>query len=156
MSTSRWVVFKQQSSSEIVRLAVVPLPSTRGTAADAAADEGYSVSTNDSSTQGLTGFSSGWGFSANRYSQEALDSTAHDHELLPDEDRRVHVHVDSFTMGVGGYDSWSPNVDDQYQIVVSKSKEGIPLLHPSVTSIQWSGCDVQVVQTSIRIAPVYG
>jgi hypothetical protein len=150
------VVFKQ-SSSDVIHLAVVPLPSKRGAADDDDNDdEGYSVSTNDNSSQGLAGFSSGWGFSASRYSQETLDSTAHDHELVPDEDHRVHVHVDSYTMGVGGYDSWSPNVDDQYQLVLNKkSKEGLLHPHPSVTSIRWSGRDVQVIQTSIRIAPVY-
>lgn len=46
----------------------------------------------------------GWGFSASVYSLETLQSTDHDHELTPDSDGRVHVHVDSHSMGLGGYD----------------------------------------------------
>lgn len=58
----------------------------------------------------------GWGFSALPYSLEALDRTAHNHELVPSPDCRIHVHFDSHTMGLGGYDSWSPNVDEQYLV----------------------------------------
>jgi hypothetical protein len=58
----------------------------------------------------------GWGFSASPYSLEALDATAHDHELRPDADGRTHVHFDSHTMGLGGYDSWSPNVDEVFLV----------------------------------------
>lgn len=47
---------------------------------------------------------------------EALDSVAHNHELRADSEERIHVHIDSRTMGVGGYDSWSPNVDPKYLI----------------------------------------
>jgi hypothetical protein len=57
---------------------------------------------------------SGWGWSASSSSLETIKHTSHDHELLPDENRQVHVHVDSFTMGLGGYDSWSPNVTEKY------------------------------------------
>ncbi len=56
----------------------------------------------------------GYGFSASRYSPETLESANHDHELRPESDRRVHVHLDSYTMGVAGYDSWSPNVDEEF------------------------------------------
>jgi len=136
-----------------MHLAVIPLQvdlsSMRSSGAHTS--ECASASTNDSSTQRLTGFSSGWGFSASSYSQEALDSTTHDHELIPDEDRRVHVHVDSYTMGVGGYDSWSPNVDQQF--ILSKDAG----LHPCVSSMRWGtgDRDVKVVKTSVRIAPLY-
>lgn len=58
----------------------------------------------------------GWGFSASLHSLEALDRCAHQHELRPAEDSRVYVHFDSRTMGLGGYDSWSPNVDEQYLV----------------------------------------
>lgn len=58
----------------------------------------------------------GWGFSASPYSLETLDATKHDHELRPDGDGRVHVHFDSHTMGLGGYDSWSPNVDEVFLV----------------------------------------
>jgi hypothetical protein len=53
----------------------------------------------------------GYGFSVSRYSLEELDKKEHDSELEPTADQRVFVHIDSRTMGVGGYDSWSPNVD---------------------------------------------
>lgn len=58
----------------------------------------------------------GWGFSASRYSLEALDAATHDHELRADPDGRVHVHFDCRTMGLGGYDSWSPNVDEAFLV----------------------------------------
>lgn len=58
----------------------------------------------------------GWGFSVLPYSLEELDRTAHNHELTRCADNRVHVHFDSRTMGLGGYDSWSPNVDEQYLV----------------------------------------
>lgn len=57
---------------------------------------------------------SGWGFSASRYSLEALERTPHDFELQEDADRRVHVHLDSHMMGLGGFDSWSPNVESEF------------------------------------------
>jgi beta-galactosidase len=52
-----------------------------------------------------------YGFNASRYSLEALEKANHNHELRQDEDGKIHIHIDSKTMGVGGYDSWSPNVD---------------------------------------------
>ena len=60
-----------------------------------------------------------WGWSASRYSLEALQAAGHDHELPEhvDSDKSVHVHIDSQTMGVGGYDSWSPNVDAACQVI---------------------------------------
>jgi Beta galactosidase small chain len=53
----------------------------------------------------------GWGWSVSPYSMETYEKATHNHELRPDEDGKVHVHVDSRSMGVGGYDSWTPNVD---------------------------------------------
>lgn len=64
--------------------------------------------------------SSGWGFSASRYSLEALERTQHDFELQEDADRRVHVHLDSHMMGVGGFDSWSPNVESEFLLPTNK------------------------------------
>lgn len=52
-----------------------------------------------------------WGWSASRHSLEALQAAGHEHELFEHLDGCVHVHLDSRTMGVGGYDSWSPNVE---------------------------------------------
>ena len=73
-----------------------------------------------------TGFGSGaglgWGFTASRYSTETLEATNHDFELAEEADRRIHVHVDSHSMGVGGYDSWSPNVDKEFLIPSDKQK----------------------------------
>lgn len=87
----------------------------------------------------------GWGFSASRYSLETLEKTKHNHELdhlnvdsdhgddnntsstagagvvgsesdKDDGQCCVHVHFDSHTMGIGGYDSWTPNVDSEYLV----------------------------------------
>lgn len=40
-------------------------------------------------------------------------------------DRVVHVHVDSRSMGVGGYDSWSPNVDREHLVLPAGSSEAL-------------------------------
>ncbi|RYH32345.1 hypothetical protein EON65_00770 [archaeon] len=57
----------------------------------------------------------GYGFNASRYSMAQLIEAKHDHELLAD-DTYVYVNIDSRMMGIGGYDSWSPNVDDEFLI----------------------------------------
>lgn len=46
--------------------------------------------------------------------------TLHDYQLEEESNRQVHVHVDSYTMGLGGYDSWSPNVSDEYVLHTSQ------------------------------------
>ncbi len=58
----------------------------------------------------------GWGWSASQFSLESFNGpdTLHDHQLRPDDNGQIHVHVDSASMGLGGYDSWSPNVLDEY------------------------------------------
>lgn len=56
--------------------------------------------------------STGYGFNVSNYSIETLEVTKHDFELGKDD--CVHVHIDGFMMGVGGYDSWTPNVDSQF------------------------------------------
>ena len=33
------------------------------------------------------------------------------------------MHVDSRSAGVGGYDSWSPNVDEEFRIKCSSSED---------------------------------
>jgi hypothetical protein len=58
----------------------------------------------------------GYGFNVSRYSLEQLSQKRHDYELEEDEDEAIHVHLDYRTMGVGGYDSWTPNVDKDYLI----------------------------------------
>ena len=45
---------------------------------------------------------------------ETIHRERHDYLLKKDSNRQIHVHVDSFTMGLGGYDSWSPNVHEKY------------------------------------------
>ena len=57
-----------------------------------------------------------WGWSMSRYSLETLESTRHNHELEEDHHQGIHLHVDRAMMGLGGYDSWSPNVDSKYLI----------------------------------------
>jgi hypothetical protein len=64
----------------------------------------------------------GYGFSASRYSLEELSAKKHDYELLSDEDNSVFVHIDSRTMGVGGYDSWTRSVDEEYLITPEGKK----------------------------------
>ena len=63
-----------------------------------------------------------YGFSVSNYSMEQLDATSHNHQLQSEVDGRVFVHVDGRHMGVGGYDSWSPNVDCEFTIVASKAQ----------------------------------
>ena len=57
----------------------------------------------------------GYGFSVSRFSLEQLNRASHNH-LLHSSHNSVHVHVDCAHMGIGGYDSWSPNVDYEHQI----------------------------------------
>ncbi len=57
----------------------------------------------------------GYGFNISRYSLEELDKCQHDYELK--RGKEIFVHVDSYTMGVGGYDSWSPNVHKNFLLV---------------------------------------
>ncbi len=52
--------------------------------------------------------------SVSRFSAEEVHRAAHDHELVAD--GRVHLHLDAAHMGVGGDDSWSPSVHEQYLV----------------------------------------
>ncbi|CAM9104921.1 unnamed protein product, partial [Ectocarpus fasciculatus] len=58
--------------------------------------------------------SKGWGWSANKYSLEQLDSCSHNSELTRGLSDETFVHIDRYMMGLGGYDSWTPNVKDEY------------------------------------------
>ena len=51
-------------------------------------------------------------FSSSYFSLEELDRCRHDSHLVRDE--RVHVHLDAAHMGVGGDDSWSPSVHEEF------------------------------------------
>ena len=66
--------------------------------------------------------------SVQQYSLEDLDSSSHEYQLEEARSRgdgTVHVHVDHLHMGVGGDDSWTPNVHPEYLI-------------PTGTKWQWS------------------
>lgn len=63
----------------------------------------------------------GWGFSASYYSTENLASHTHDYELQPDADSNIYVHVDRHMMGIGGFDSWSPNVEPEFVLKSGRS-----------------------------------
>jgi hypothetical protein len=57
---------------------------------------------------------SGWGWNASKFSLETLTSGTHDHLLREDSNKQIHIHIDRFTMGLGGCDSWTPNVSSNY------------------------------------------
>lgn len=72
---------------------------------------------------------SGYGFSVSPYSIEILEKCQHEYELVKasqeaQQDGNTYVHVDMRTMGVGGVDSWTRNVESPYVIVPN----GEPLL----------------------------
>jgi beta-galactosidase len=57
--------------------------------------------------------------SIQQYSLEDLESSSHEYQLEEARSRgdgTVHVHVDHLHMGVGGDDSWTPNVHPEYLI----------------------------------------
>ena len=70
-----------------------------------------------SSSSRIQRLNDGWGFSASRFSTAQLQRTSHSHSLL--DEGKTWVHVDSAHMGVGGYDSWSPNVEGKHLIEAS-------------------------------------
>ncbi len=51
-------------------------------------------------------------FSSSYFSLAELDRCRHDSHLSRDE--RIHVHLDAAHMGVGGDDSWSPSVHEEF------------------------------------------
>lgn len=51
-------------------------------------------------------------FGVSRYSPQTLARTRHQHELIAD--AGMHLCIDGFHMGVGGDDSWSPSVHEEY------------------------------------------
>ena len=58
------------------------------------------------------------------YSWQALIAATHKHELTPDPDG-WHLHLDAVHMGVGGDDSWSPSVHDEYLLAPGKYQLGV-------------------------------
>lgn len=69
-----------------------------------------------------------WGWNTSRYSIETLESTRHNYELENDPNNQIHFHIDRVMMGLGGYDSWSPNVEKKYLIQNGKWKFKITLI----------------------------
>ncbi|SJL83375.1 beta-galactosidase [Vibrio palustris] len=51
-------------------------------------------------------------FSVSQYSQTTLEQAKHTNELVSDE--YLHVHLDAYHMGIGGDDSWTPSVHQEY------------------------------------------
>eukprot|EP01031_Cornospumella_fuschlensis_P040007 gene40007-48743_t len=94
-----WVVFKNGTGSKIV---VLP-NGTQAPDAVNAVERYYNTHVE------------GYGFNASRFSMSQLIEAKHDHELVADASC-VYVNFDSRMMGIGGYDSWSPNVDDEFLI----------------------------------------
>jgi hypothetical protein len=65
-----------------------------------------------------------WGWSASSYSLEHLINAKHDHNLrnATKNNEDIYIHLDSHTMGLGGVDSWTPNVPEEY-LISPMSKE---------------------------------
>ncbi len=72
-----------------------------------------------------------WGWSASQYSMENLESCTHNYELVADPNGQVHVHIDRYMMGLGGYDSWSPNVSSEYLVKTGCINSATVILFPS-------------------------
>ncbi|GAL31330.1 beta-galactosidase [Vibrio variabilis] len=53
-------------------------------------------------------------FSVSEFNQANLANAKHTNELVKDD--AVYVRIDGFHMGVGGDDSWTPSVHDEYQL----------------------------------------
>lgn len=87
----------------------------------------------------------GYGWSASYYSLEMLNKSTHDFELRADPVNNVYIHVDSHMMGIGGYDSWSPNVDSNRLI---QGDDRVPK-HTSMRLVPLTNA------TSERITQVY-
>lgn len=64
-------------------------------------------------------------FSVSPYSVKAFDKAKHDHELKSDGDGTLYLQLDALHMGVGGDDSWSPTVHEEYLVKPGKYEFGI-------------------------------
>ncbi|CAD7702984.1 unnamed protein product [Ostreobium quekettii] len=85
----------------------------------------------------------GEGFQLNvsQHSLEGLAAARHDVELEPD--GLTHVHVDCAHMGVGGDDSWSPSVHDEYLVPPGVYTFGMCL------AVVKPGCDPKLACTAL-------
>jgi hypothetical protein len=75
-----------------------------------------------------------FGWSASYYSTETLEGTSHNHKLQADPAHNIYVHLDRRMQGVGGYDSWSPNVEPEFIIKRGRSIKTDVTLSPFVVS----------------------
>ena len=69
--------------------------------------------------------------SVSRYSVEELEQAKHQYELTPSE--KIHVHLDTAFMGIGGDSSWLPQTHKQYRVSGSKWTYNVkiePLIQP--------------------------
>ena len=73
-----------------------------------------------------------WGWSASKYSLEQLESCSHNYELTKGSLEDTFIHVDRLSMGVGGYDSWTPNVKDEYLIPSGRTLSAVLNIAPSL------------------------
>jgi beta-galactosidase len=64
-------------------------------------------------------------FSASPFTVAEFERARHDHELRASDGGCIHVHVDTAHMGVGGDDSWSPTVHEEFLVPPKIYKFGL-------------------------------
>jgi hypothetical protein len=59
-----------------------------------------------------------YSWSASKYSLETLEECSHEYDLWYQvyDKQSIHVNIDSMMTGLGGYDSWTPNIGQSYLI----------------------------------------
>lgn len=160
----RWIIFQRKHSR--TGLAVVPLtePHTSALGHSSKLLERNPLLVDAVSSDNATAHAScthssspvkGWGFSASRFSLETLEHTKHNHELLADPDHKVHIHLDSRTMGLGGYDSWSPNVDEAYLVQPQLAPTSMrQATMPAYIAPRASKDKPRAIHTAMRLIPL--
>ena len=130
----RWVTFRDSSGTGIEVIPHRELPATKSYV-DTVKESPYQCSGQLKVGAEGTDRNQVWGWSASRYSMEQLSECDHNHELQPDSNGQVHVHLDRVMMGIAGYDSWSPNIPDEFITPVGETITGKitwkPILPPS-------------------------
>jgi beta-galactosidase len=91
----------------------------------AAASSSSSSSSSGGGSAGASG-SSTLQMNLSPYSWQGLAAARHQHELNPDA-AGWHMHLDAAHMGVGGDDSWSPTVHDEYLLPPGRYELGVVL-----------------------------
>jgi beta-galactosidase len=64
-------------------------------------------------------------FAVSEFSQENLATAKHTNELVKQD--CIYVRLDGFHMGVGGDDSWTPSVHQQYQLLEKRYRYQLTL-----------------------------